>query len=276
MDPITLGALAVWRHVPDRTPVGRVLMIHGIGEHSARHINTFEFLTKLGFEVIRFDLRGSGRSGGPRQWVEKFDDYVSDAVQVLNWIQSSLSPLPLFVLGHSLGGAIALYFASSYGKIFSGLILSAPAYKIGGAISPLKLKVGRLLERLTPTLKVPKGTSSAGISRDPRAVLEYDQDPLSCHFNTVQQANEVLRAIEKMPQIAKQVHCPVLIAHGTHDQIILLEGSFEITRNLGATDKTLLILPGVFHEPHNDYDKELYFASLQQWIEKHLPNESRS
>lgn len=270
MDAITLGALAAWRHPAQTTPVARILIIHGIGEHSARHKNTYDFLTENGYEVIRFDQRGSGRSGGRRQWVEKFEDYVADAAQVLNWIQSTLSPLPLFVLGHSLGGAVATYFSASYGKILSGLILSAPAYKVGGAISPLKIKVGQFLEKLTPTLKVPKGGDASAISRDPRVILEYEKDPLCCHFNTVQQANEVLRALKKMPSVASRIECPILIAHGTHDQVILLEGSFEILLKLSTKDKTMLILPGVYHEPHNDYGKEQYFISLHQWIQKRL------
>lgn len=272
MDPITLGALAVWRHIPEKQARGRVLLIHGIGEHSARHENTYKFLTAIGFEVVRFDLRGAGRSGGRRQWVEKFEDYVTDAAQVLNWIQSTLPQLPLFVLGHSLGGEIAVHFAASYWKILSGLMVSAPAYKIGGAVSPLKLKVGQFLEHLTPTLRIPKGGDNSAISRDPRVVREYESDPLACHFNTVQQANEILRALEKMPQKASEIKCPVLIAHGTHDRIIELEGSFDILRSLGATDKTMILLPGVYHEPHNDYDKEYYFTCIQQWLEKHLPN----
>lgn len=268
MDPITVGALAVWKHSPSGSPRARVLLIHGIGEHSARHLNTIQFLNENGYEVVRFDLRGSGHSGGRRQWIEKFDDYVNDTVQVLNWIQSNQPSLPLFVLGHSLGGAIAIHFACSYWRIISGLILSAPAFKVGGGISPVKIKVGKWLEHVTPTLRVPKATGAEGISRDPRVVREYEQDPLACHFNTVQQGNEVLRALEKIPEKMSHIECPVLIAHGTHDTIILLEGSFDLIRMVKAKDKTLLILPGVFHEPHNDYDKENYFQGVLQFLRR--------
>ena len=65
MDWHTLGTLAAWRKPVTRgKPVGRVLLIHGINEHSGRHRNTIEFLTGRGYEVVHFDQRGCGHSGG--------------------------------------------------------------------------------------------------------------------------------------------------------------------------------------------------------------------
>lgn len=270
MESISLGALAVWYHpTQSGTPKARVLIIHGISEHSGRHSNTLDCLTREGYEVVRFDLRGAGKSGGRRQWVSHFNDYVEDTALVFNWMNATLPSLPTFVLGHSLGGAVAAYFAAEQGRSLKGLILSAPAYKPGGTISPHLIKASHFLARVTPGIRVPKNASPDAISRDPRVVKEYVDDPLCFHFNTVKQGNEVIKAISVMPQIAEKISCPTLIVHGTADQIILLEGSYEILRNLGAQDKTLQIFPGGYHELHNDLDKELYFSNLITWLNAH-------
>ncbi len=269
MQSIPVGQLAVWVHPAEREPLGRVLLIHGLSEHSARHLNTVNALTKMGYEVVRFDLRGAGLSGGARQHIEKFDDYVQDTTQVYTWICREKSPLPFFVLGHSLGGLIAIHFAANYNKALTGLILSAPAYKVGEGISPLKIAMGKFASRFLPKLKMPKSIGEP-VSRDPLVVEAYDKDPLNCQFNTVNQGVEILNAMDHLLLTAKKITCPVLIIHGTADRIILPEGSFELIRTFSSKDKVLQFLPSGYHEPHNDLCKEEYFSLLNLWLSKHL------
>jgi alpha-beta hydrolase superfamily lysophospholipase len=136
----TVGPLAIWQHKSNAgNPTCRVLLIHGLGEHSGRHGNTIQFLNSVGIEVIAFDLRGCGHSSGKRQWIESFRDYVQDTATVFDWAEKTLSSLPLFVLGHSLGGAIAICFTEQYQKLLQGLVLSAPAFKVGSEITPAKI-----------------------------------------------------------------------------------------------------------------------------------------
>jgi alpha-beta hydrolase superfamily lysophospholipase len=267
--PFFLGPLAVWRHKPTTpTPWCRLLHIHGITEHSGRHQATFDALAAIGVEVIRFDLRGAGRSGGKRQWVEHFEDYVADTVAVFNWICGNLDPLPLYLMGHSLGGAIAVHFAAIYHRDFRGLCLSGPAYLVGDSVSPITIALGKVFAKVAPTFALKKPPSRPAISRDPKVVEEYENDPLSFHHNTLQQGVEVLRALKEVPDRCAQVPLPVMIAHGSNDRIIRLEGSFELMRRFPGGDKTLNVLPGGYHEPHNDIDKAHYFFLLTQWLER--------
>jgi alpha-beta hydrolase superfamily lysophospholipase len=254
----------------------RILLIHGLGEHSARHLHTVDSLLEKGFEVIRFDLRGSGVSGGDRQWIEKFDDYVEDASRVYNWIYTNLPKLPLIVLGHSLGGAIAIYFTARYQKELSGLILSAPAFIVGDGISALKIAIGKMVAGFFPRLKIPKSLGHNWISRDPEAVEAYANDPLACHFNTLNQGNEILKALEKIPEQAVRLTLPIVIFHGTGDRIICPLGSFELIKLIPSPSKELHFLPGGYHEPHNDIDKENYFSLLGLWLARQLKQEPQS
>ena len=243
-------------------------MIHGISEHSGRHLGTEAALLKAGYSVVRFDLRGAGQSGGRRQWIRSFDDYVDDVSSVYRWICRELEPLPLFLFGHSLGGAIAITFLESYQRAFSGCVLSAPAYQLGGAINPLVVALGRQLVRFLPTIRVPANSDKAAISKDPQVVKAFLEDPLCCHSNTLSQGKAVLDQLPKLPKIVSQIYIPTLILHGSLDQIIRLEGSFDILQRLPSKNKTLQIIPGGYHEPHNDREKENYFSLLTFWLNR--------
>lgn len=263
-----IGNLACWHHRPEKgEPWAQVLLVHGIGEHSARHQNTIDALTKAGVAVTRFDLRGAGKSGGARQWIEKFDDYIVDLNEVFNWLHRR-HERPLFLYGHSLGGAIATHFAALRSRSLDGLILSAPAHIVGGAVSPLKILLGKAISRFLPAMRVPNLSDHSELSRDPEIAKAYAADPLSCHFNTVRQGTEILATIPKMPDLAAQIHCPVLMVHGTHDRLVLLEGSFAMLPRFPG-EKQLYIVPGGYHEPHNDLGKEAWFDHLTRWLKSH-------
>lgn len=261
-----LEHLVTWFHAVEN-PRARVIIVHGVGEHSGRHLNTVRNLNAQGIEVTRFDLRGCGESGGERQYVESFDDYVSDLTRVFHSVCQKGSSLPLFVLAHSMGGAIGIRFASRYSGELSGLILSAPAYLIGDAFSPLKIAMGKMIARVLPSMRFHRAADMSTISRDPDVIKAYGDDPLACHFNTAAQGTAVLGALKNTLSAVVEIRCPTVLFHGTHDRIVKPEGSFEILRHLKSTaDREMMLLPGVYHEPHNDYDKEKYFALLNRWI----------
>lgn len=269
--PQKVGPLLVWTHKPEGASKGIVLHVHGLGEHSGRHVHTFQALLKAGFTVVRFDLRGSGSSEGPRQWVKSFDDYLDDIDAVVETFPPSTQKI--FLFGHSLGGLIALHYAARRKHSFSGLILNAPAFLTGNAVSPLKIWIGKRLEKIIPKLKIPNAIDVLSISRDAAVVKSYQEDPLNCAFNTVRQGNEILRAMDRVLESSKQIRIPTLLTHGTDDRLILPQGSEEILKNLATPDKTLKLIPGGYHELHNDPCKDEYFKEVVDWLLRHLKRE---
>ncbi|NBT57995.1 hypothetical protein EBT16_04340, partial [bacterium] len=156
----------------------------------------------------------------------------------------------------------------SYQRAFSGCILSAPAYQVGGAISPWAIAIGRQLVKVLPTLRITGTSNKAAISKDPEAIKAFLEDPLCCHTTTLNQGNAILNHLPKLTSIASKISLPVLILHGSLDQIIRLEGSFELLKSLGSKDKILNIIPGGFHEPHNDIEKNLFFSLMTLWLDR--------
>jgi alpha-beta hydrolase superfamily lysophospholipase len=102
----------------------------------------------------------------------------------------------------------------------------------------------------------------------------YRRDPLSCHYNTLRQGNEILNTLPQLPGLCENIHIPVLIVHGTDDKLVKPEGSFELLKHFGGHPKHLMYLPNCRHEPHNDWEKQEYFVSLQQWFKHRLQHRS--
>jgi alpha-beta hydrolase superfamily lysophospholipase len=268
MEPLRIGNLAAWHHLPSGSGglPARVLLVHGIGEHSERHRNTIDYLVGRGVEVVRFDLRGSGQSEGARQWIECFEDYVDDVMEITRHIEGRLPPRPLFLMGHSLGGAIVIHTAAEHGRHFQGLILSAPAYLLGSGVSPLKVAVGRVLARFAPRMKIPGSLDLSAISRDPKVIEAYRNDPYCYTYNTLRQGDEILKALDRIPELVRRIKLPTLLLHGTADRIIRPEGSQKIYEWLASDKKHLEIVPGGYHELYNDLDKDRFFSALGQFL----------
>jgi alpha-beta hydrolase superfamily lysophospholipase len=265
-----IGNLAAWVHpAEDGEALARVLFLHGLGEHSGRHRRTIASLNRHGFEAVRFDFRGCGESGGEKQWIDGFRDYVDDVLSVHRWILSELPSRPLYFLGHSLGGGIALHAAPELGRALAGLVLSAPAFEVGDGVSKFKIAAGRVIDRFRPHTRIGAALDLSALSRDPHAAKEYAADPLCCRFNTVRQGASILKALGEIPAKARDIDTPTLIIHGERDRIIPPSGSRRIFDLLPATDKKLVLFPGAFHELHNDLCRDEYFRVLGEWLETH-------
>lgn len=269
MDLIRVKNLAAWHHKSENS-IARVILVHGISEHSGRHLNTVKALTDNQVEVVRFDLRGSGHSDGQKQYVDSFSDYVQDVETIFEWQKNNLPAKPLFLLGHSLGGAVSFHFFPKYQDEFKGFITTAPAYRTGPGVSPLLIRVGKILVKFAPKMYLPAIRNKGVLSHDPRIEEEYYNDPYAYHNNTLRQGNEILEALEKMPAMAAQIHQPVFIAHGTADKIVIASGSFELFVKLKSDFKELHYFPDGYHELHNDTAQGEYFRMILDWTRRIL------
>ncbi len=82
-------------------------MIHGFNEHSGRYARLAGDLNAQGYAVYSMDLRGHGKSAGPRAWINSFEEYLDDVqIYYSTELQSSRPGKPVFLLGHSMGGLI--------------------------------------------------------------------------------------------------------------------------------------------------------------------------
>lgn len=257
-----------WR--PEGEPRAVVLIVHGWAEHSGRYDRSAEYLTRRGYAVYAFDLRGHGRSEGERALVRSFDEYLVDVEDSLSRARAGEPGKRIFLLGHSLGGAIAALFAITRKPDVAGLVLSGPYIKLTGDVSPLRLKLALIFGTILPSLPVSKKVKSSLLSRDPEVAEQYDKDPLVYHgMMKAREAREIIRAVERIHAGMELVTSPLLILHGSNDRIADIEGSRELYLRAGSVDKTLKIYEGFYHEVLNEPGKERVLADIVAWLDAH-------
>lgn len=248
-----------------------IVVVHGIAEHSGRYAFIAERANRQGIGVVSVDLRGHGRSPGERSYVERFDDYLLDVDALLVKAQQLAPGCPLFLMGHSMGGAIALRWLAQRRQPMAGLVLSSAALKIGGDVPRLLVALAPLLSRWLPHLR---GTriDPALISRDAAAVAAYVGDPLvSLQAPPARTGAELLRVMVANRAAAAGLSLPVYLFHGDADRLTDPAGSREIFDLWGGPDRSLRLWPGSRHETLNDLDREAVAAELLDWVLAHIP-----
>ncbi|MFN3982236.1 MAG: serine aminopeptidase domain-containing protein, partial [Caldilinea sp.] len=135
-------------------------------------------------------------------------------------------------------------------------------------ISPLVLTIAGLLSRFAPTFALDTKLDPSTISRDPAEVQRYQSDPLVHSKTSARAGAEGMAALEWVQAHAGELRVPLLLYHGTGDRLVPLEGSRSFFANAGSADKTFHELPGVFHESHNDLEREALFQIIVAWLDE--------
>lgn len=255
--------------MPD-APRGVVALVHGMGEHSGRYQTLAEKLNDAGLGLVAADLRGHGRAAGESCYVRRFDEYVCDARGILMHARKLAQGKPLFLMGHSMGGAIALRLLDhlpEWRDALKGVIFSSPALKVGADISPILIRLLPFVAALAPHLRV-QPLEPRLISRDPAVVAAYIADPLVAHrpppLRTVLQLLQVIRSF---PMAAAQMQLPMLTLHGDADGLTDVAGSRDLFARWAGADKTLRVWPGGYHELLNDLERDAVTGELLDWIQ---------
>lgn len=263
------GVELYWQgRLPASDPTGVVLICHGLGEHSGRYGHVEDALVPEGWAVYGLDHRGHGRSGGRRAHLDRYSDWLTDFDAFRLHVVGRHPEVPVFVLGHSMGGQIALAYALDHGGGLSGLVLSAPALA-SNAIPKAAVPVLRALAKLTPTLR-PAGIDVTRISKDPAVVAEYRADPLNHHGNpTLGLSSALFAQFDALPERARGLRLPVLLQHGTVDELTDPAGSRLLESTCGSPDLTVRWYEGLWHEIYNEPERAAPLADLREWLAAH-------
>ncbi|MBK7003027.1 MAG: alpha/beta hydrolase [Rhodoferax sp.] len=248
-------------------PKAMVAVIHGLGEHSGRYARFARAAAAQNIGVVAIDLRGHGASFGERTYVDRFSDYLLDADALMGLARKLAKGLPLFLMGHSMGGAVAMRWVAERQPDLVGLILSSAALKIGNDVSKLLINLAPIISRFAPHLRVKKVEPDL-ISRDKAEIEAYRKDPLVCHLPTPARTGaELLWAIESNRAAARVQTLPLYLFHGDADLLTDPNGSRELYTLWGCPDKTLRIWPRSRHEALNDLDRDAVMEELFAWVD---------
>lgn len=255
--------------LPDYEPKAVLLVVHGLGEHSGRYGNLVNHFVPAGYGVYGYDQRGHGKSDGVKGYVERFADFSDDLDILLKLVRRRHPKVKIFLVGHSIGGLVAVAYAAKHQEEFDGLILSGATLSPPADVAPATIFAARMLSSILPKTGL-YIIDAAGINQDQNVVNAYKSDPLVYRGKIRARLGvELLKAMDMVGRLAAEIRLPVLIMHGSADRLASPEGSKMLYREVNSADKTLKIYEGYWHEIFNEPGRGQVLADVASWLELH-------
>ncbi|MGF1486339.1 MAG: alpha/beta hydrolase [Prochloraceae cyanobacterium] len=249
---------------PSERSRGIFVLIHGLGSHSDIFSNLVQKLVTLDYAVYGLDLRGHGRSAGQRGYINSWDEFREDLQIFLELIRTTNNNLPIFLVGHSLGGSIVVDYILDRPENISGAIALAPALgKVG--VSQFKLKLAKILDRICPRFFLKTGIDPVNYTRDKTLIKKYQQDPLIHHVATARLTAECFKVQKKIYKQKNSLKIPLLILHGGGDVITYPSASRKFIKKANLKYVEFKEYPEIAHDIQNDPDRELVFKDICDW-----------
>lgn len=257
------GLTQLRRHWKVENPRAAMLIVHGIGEHCGRYEHVGAFFADKGIDVLAFDNRGFGQSGGRRAHVERFDDFIADIGDLLT-LRRELG-VPVILLGHSLGGLMSATYLASNRAQPDFAVLSAPS--LTAEVPRWQRIVAPILSKIAPTLFVKSKIDGSVLSRDPLVGEKYVADELVIAGATGRLGNETLVTMKATSAAVNNIKPPLYVLHGDADELVPPSAS-EALGELDNAERKLW--SGLRHECFNEPEQAEVLAATQAWIDTQL------
>lgn len=252
--------------LPESPPRAILLIIHGLNEHSGRYQHLAEYFTGAGFGVYGFDLIGHGKSDGTRSFVQNFATFTNPILTILDLITEQLPDLPIYLVGHSMGGLIGTKFLIDHQDKISGAILSGSLVSVPEYVSDLTIKIGTIISKIVPKFRL-IGIDKSALSRDPQVVTNYINDPLVYNGKSTARISSVINdGISYVEKKGSSISRPILILHGGQDRICDPSWSTYLHNLVSSQQNQLIIYDELFHEIYNEPEQETVFKDVLNWL----------
>ncbi len=204
-----------------------IVIVHGLCEHQGRYDYFAEKLHEAGIGTYRFDHRGHGRSEGEETFYSDFNELLDDTNVVVDMAIEENPDVPVFLLGHSMGGfTVSLYVHT------------------------------RLANQL-----------GSGVCSVQEVVDWYGKDPYNKQSFTAGLCYAICDGLDWFKEKKAEFHYPVLMTHGEKDGLVSVQDTYDFFREAGSKDKQMKIYGGLFHEILNEYCKDEVIGDMIRWME---------
>ena len=255
-----------WKQAGTWTPL---VLLHDLGDHSGRYLDTGYRLARGGSAVYAFDLPGHGRTPGLDGHVKQFDDYLQAVEGFLRYVAKEEEGRKPVLVGHGLGGLIATLFAAEHPDQVAGLVCLCPLWALPAEHSPWRRALVLGLSRAWPSVTLRRAQiKGESLSRDPQAVFQYSADPLVHAKMSVRLETEIERQLRALPWVLSRLDLPLLVMQASEDRLVSARGVKALFDEAGSQRKQFLLYTGYLHDLLNEHGKERVFLDLQEWLKR--------
>lgn len=246
-------------------PWASVLLVHGLGEQSARYEHVGDRFASAGVDAFAYDQRGFGGSGGRRGDVERWSQLHDDLAGRLTVVRAAAGGDPVVLYGHSMGGLVVVGYLLSERPKPDLAVLTAPG--LDSTLPGWKKRLARVLVHVTPTLSIPNGIDGSTLSRDPSVAERAAADARNLSTSTVRFGAAGFAEQERVRGLVSGgFGIPTLVLHGLDDGLVP-HGASEILD--GAPGVERRTYPGLRHELHNEPEGPDILDDVIEWIRGH-------
>jgi len=266
----------IWFHTcewaPEGKPKGVVVLIHGLSDHAGRYRHVGAWFSSLGYAMILPELRGHGRSFGKKGHFPSYTTMMEDIALYIAVAKNRFPSLPFFLYGHSMGGNLVLNYLIREMPPLTGAIVTSPWLLLNFKTPFYKTLLAILINKIAPGLTLRDGINPSFLSHDPEVGKQYFSDPLVHSRISVRGFLEISAAGKYALDHADKISCPLLLMHGSDDPLTSFSATLAFSKKM-ITKHTFKPWDGLFHELHNEFEKEKILIYIGNWCDDLLIGE---
>ncbi len=248
-----------------------IVLVHGMGEHSTRYTDyVIPTLVEKNYSVVAFDHFGHGKTSGKRGHNPSFEAVLESISKGIEKAKELYPNKPIFLYGHSMGGNAVINYVLRKEHSIQGVIATSPFLKLAFQPPAWKLSMGKILQKIAPSITMGNELDPNDVSRDKKEVEKYINDPLIHHKISPNFSLTFIDTGDWAIKNAKFLNTPMILLHGTGDKIIDYKGSEEFANKTNKA--TLKLYENGYHELHNDLCKEEFMEDMLNWLNLNVFN----
>lgn len=258
-----------YREFLANTPEKILLCIHGLGGHSGDFVELGEKLKENNVSVFALDLRGHGLSQKENENYFSFQNILSDINLMINFLKEKYPSLPLYLLGESMGGIAVLNIALE-NKDIQGLILVSAGIKPNIKLSVLDIM--KILP-LIPINLIFKNWKPINLeanwdksNNNPERIKQMKEDVLLLKRVSLAFLLSIAKYHKRIMSDCINLQIPILILHGTGDEIVSYEGAEEFYQKLKSQNKQIKLFEGASHGLFADEKTPDVIKAIEEWM----------
>ncbi len=255
------GILLVGRIDAPENPKAAIVIVHGLCEHFGRYDYVVKKLNAAGYAVVRFDHRGHGRSMGKLTYFADRTQIIDDTHLFVQEARERFASLPLFMIGHSMGGFGAASYGTAHPRELNGYVLSGAWTRDNQGLA--------IVDDALPADQYIPNELGGGVCSDPAVGEAYAADPLVAKEFSVGLLRSVHDGHGWLRENASAFVDPVILLHGGDDGLVSPKDSIDMFQQVSSTDKSLCIYAGLCHEIFNEFKRDRVIRDAIEWLDDH-------